>query len=123
MSFRATARNLWHEPSADQSISPAEFIYTQPPLYHYREVFIFWNHRGPSRPQSDHRGSYDYVFKGAVIAQKAGFRSTLEGSSKEIAREIIDGLLDDVDRSGRVSSVVREHIRRHTRQHTKENLK
>lgn len=100
--FHATARNLWHKPSADQSISPAEFVYTEPPLYHYRDVFVFWNYRG----------SYDYVFKGAVITQRAGFRPTLEGASaKEIAREIIDELLDDVDTSDRVSGVVREHIR------------
>lgn len=86
-----TARNLWAPRNPHMRET---FTYHTPPRFECSGVAVY---RNPA-------GSWDFVYAGAVIAQRAGF-------SKEGALAVIDGLLNGTN--ALTSDVVRVHIAAH----------
>lgn len=91
-----TTRNPWHRPQKLE-YGPAFYVYDGKPLATYRGVSVFWNHLG----------SYDYIFAGVTITQRAGF-------TKSRVPEIVDLLLTGNDPLS--NETVNAHIRANTAQ-------
>lgn len=85
------ATNLFHNPTS--AYSSKVLSYAGPVLLTHRNVQVVKNPRG----------SWDYIFAGAVITQRSGF-------DKRTATELIDDILDG--REARPDSVV-EHLKTH----------
>ena len=92
--MQTTARNPWHKPGKTE-YGPETYVYYGKPLSAHRGVSVFWNHRG----------SYDYVFAGVTITQRAGL-------TKSRVHEIVDSLLTGNDQLS--NSTVKAHIRANT---------
>jgi hypothetical protein len=84
-----TTRNPFHNPQS--GYSRTTFTYHGGPLFTHRGVTVYKNDAG----------SWDYVFEGVTIAQRAGF-------TKEGATRIIDEMMDGLSPH---SDAVRDHLR------------
>ena len=89
--MQTVARNPWHKPGKPE-YGPETYIYEGQPIATHRGVSVFWN---PC-------GSYDYVFAGVTITQRAGL-------TKSRVPEIVDSLLTGNDPLS--NATVNAHIR------------
>lgn len=86
-----SATNLFHNPQS--AYSSKVLNYDGRCLFNHRDVEVFKNPRG----------SWDYIFAGAVITQRAGF-------SAARAKELIDDILDGREYR---SDAVADHLEAH----------
>ena len=87
--------NLWHEDRSGNKYGPAVYRNDACAVLEYRGVTVY----------KLHNQSFDYVFAGAAITQRAGFNA-------DRAKGVIDGLLDETGHDWS-SERVKAHIRLH----------
>ena len=92
--YHVTTLNPFHRPTS--AYSPKTFTYAGPCLLEHRGVQVFKNAQ---------HASWDYVFQGVTITQRAGFTAAS-------AREVIDNILDGKGNEWRPENVC-EHLRKH----------